>query len=276
MESEFILSFLYSWLFKTKQMVRPKKHLGQHFLTDNNIAQAIVDCLDSEYSNVCEVGPGTGVLTAPLLNKKFIKNLKLIEVDKESIDYLEGNFEDDRLSIIEADFLRMDIDDIFTSPFALIGNFPYNISSQIFFKVLENRNRIPLVTGMIQKEVAERIAAPHGNKTYGILSVLLQSWYDIEYCFTVNENVFRPPPRVKSAVIRFKRNATQELGCDEKLFFTTVKTAFNHRRKTLRNGLRPLLPNIQQSDHKFFSMRAEQLSPAQFIELTNVVEEMMD
>jgi len=255
-------------------MVRPKKHLGQHFLKDNNIAQAIVDCLDSNYSNVCEVGPGTGVLTTPLLKKEFIKSLKLIEIDKESIDYLEDNFEDDRLSIIEADFLRMNIDDIFKSPFALIGNFPYNISSQIFFKVLENRDRIPLVVGMIQKEVAERIAAPHGNRTYGILSVLLQSWYDIEYCFTVNENVFRPPPRVKSAVIKFTRNKTQELDCDEKLFFTTVKTAFNHRRKTLRNALRPLLPDIQQSDHPFFSKRAEQLSPAQFVELTQVVAEM--
>jgi len=255
-------------------MVRPKKHLGQHFLTDNNIAQAIVDCLDSEYSDVCEVGPGTGVLTTPLLKKEYIKKLKLIEVDKESIDYLQDKFNDNRLSIFEADFLRMNIDDIFLSKFALIGNFPYNISSQIFFKVLENRDRIPLVVGMIQKEVAERIASPHGNKTYGILSVLLQSWYDIEYCFTVNENVFRPPPRVKSAVIRFRRNATQKLDCDEKLFFTTVKTAFNHRRKTLRNALRPLLPDIQQSDHPFFSLRAEQLSPAQFVELTQVVQQM--
>ena len=255
-------------------MVRPKKHLGQHFLTDNNIAQAIVDCLDSNYENVCEVGPGTGVLTTPLLKKEFVKKLKLIEIDTESIDFLEENFDDKRLSIIEADFLKMNIDDIFTTPFALIGNFPYNISSQIFFKVLENRNQIPLVVGMIQKEVAERIAAPHGNRTYGILSVLLQSWYDIEYCFTVNENVFRPPPRVKSAVIKFTRNETQNLDCDEKLFFTTVKTAFNHRRKTLRNALRPLLPNIQQSDHPFFSKRAEQLSPAQFVELTQVVEKM--
>ena len=255
-------------------MVRPKKHLGQHFLTDNNIAQAIVDCLDSDYANVCEVGPGTGVLTTPLLEKDFIKKLKLIEIDIESIEYLESNYNDERLSIIEADFLKMNLDDIFTTPFALIGNFPYNISSQIFFKVLENRNRIPLVVGMIQKEVAERIAAPHGNRTYGILSVLLQNWYDIEYCFTVNENVFRPPPRVKSAVIKFTRNTTQELDCDEKLFFTTIKTAFNHRRKTLRNALRPLLPDIQQSDHPFFSLRAEQLSPAQFIELTNIVEKM--
>jgi len=253
-------------------MVRAKKHLGQHFLTDNNIAQAIVDCLDSNNKNVCEVGSGTGVLTTPLLNNKSITELKLIEIDKESIEYLQENFDDSRLSIIEADFLRINIDDIFTSPFALIGNFPYNISSQIFFKVLENRNKIPIVVGMIQKEVAMRIAASHGNKTYGILSVLLQSWYDIEYCFTVDEHVFRPPPRVKSAVIRLRRNKTNELGCNEKLFFTTVKTSFNHRRKTLRNALRPLLPDIQQSDHPFFSLRAEQLSPSQFIELTNVVE----
>jgi len=253
-------------------MVKPKKYLGQHFLTDNNIAQKIVDCLKPEYSTVCEIGPGTGVLTTPLLEKTYIKELKLIEIDTESVEYMTENFSDERLSIIEADFLRMNIDNLFTSPFALIGNFPYNISSQIFFKVLENRNQIPLVVGMIQKEVAERIAAKHGNKTYGILSVLLQSWYDIEYCFTVNENVFFPPPRVKSAVIRLKRNSTDKLNCNEKLFFTTVKTAFNHRRKTLRNALRPLLPDIQQSDNKFFSLRAEQLSPEQFVELTQVVE----
>ncbi len=255
-------------------MVKPKKRLGQHFLTDLNIAQKIVDCLDSVYDNVCEVGPGTGVLTALLLNTSYINNLKIVEIDDESVEHLKSNFSDSRLSIIEADFLKMNIDNIYSTPFALIGNLPYNISSQIFFKVLENRNHIPIVVCMIQKEVAERISSSHGNKTYGILSVLLQSWYDIEYCFTVNENVFFPPPRVKSAVIRLKRNSTQMLDCDEKLFFTTVKTAFNHRRKTLRNALRPLLPNIQQSDHKFFSLRAEQLSPEQFVELTQVVEKL--
>ncbi len=257
-------------------MVRPKKHLGQHFLTDLNIAQKIVDCLDTETEQVCEIGPGTGVLTSPLLKKEpSIGHLKLIEIDTESIDHLEENFKDDRLTIVEADFLKMKIDDIYTSSFSLIGNFPYNISSQIFFKVIENRNRIPLVVGMIQKEVAERIAAPHGNKTYGILSVLLQSWYDIEYCFTVHENVFNPPPRVKSAVIRFRRNSIKELGCNEKLFFSVVKIGFNQRRKTLRNALKPLLPNISQSDHIYFTKRAEQLSPADFVDLTNVVESFM-
>jgi|TARA_Y100000031_G_C8233631_1_gene392119 16S rRNA (adenine1518-N6/adenine1519-N6)-dimethyltransferase len=256
-------------------MVKPKKQLGQHFLTDLNIAQKIVDCLDSDYNNVCEVGPGTGVLTTLLLKNPHINTLKVVEIDNESVEYLTSNFKDSRINIIEADFLRINIDNIYASPFALIGNFPYNISSQIFFKVLENRNRIPLVICMIQKEVAERISSPFGNKTYGILSVLLQSWYNIEYCFTVNENVFFPPPKVKSAVIRLKRNSFEKLDCNEKLFFTTVKTAFNHRRKTLRNALRPLLPNIQQSDHKFFSLRAEQLSPEQFVELTNVVEKKL-
>ena len=257
-------------------MVRPKKHLGQHFLVDKNIAQKIVDCLDTELTNVCEIGPGTGILTTPLLEKQPpIENLKLIEVDKESIEYLVENYNDDRLDIVEADFLKLNINDIFTSSFSIIGNFPYNISSQIFFKVIENRDRIPLVVGMIQKEVAERIASPHGNKTYGILSVLLQSWYDIEYCFTVHENVFNPPPRVKSAVIRFRRNSIKTLDCNEKLFFSVVKIGFNQRRKTLRNALKPLLPNINQSDHIFFTKRAEQLSPADFVDLTNVVESFM-
>lgn len=257
-------------------MVRPKKHLGQHFLIDKNIAQKIVDCLDTDYSDVCEIGPGTGILTTPLLEKEPpIKRLKLIEVDKESIEYLGENFTDNRIDVIEADFLKLNIDEIFKTPFSLIGNLPYNISSQIFFKVIENRERIPLVVCMIQKEVAQRIAAPHGNKTYGILSVLLQSWYDIEYCFTVHENVFNPPPRVKSAVIRFRRNTTKELNCNEKLFFSVVKIGFNQRRKTLRNALKPLLPNINQSDHIFFTKRAEQLSPADFVDLTNVVESFM-
>ncbi len=257
-------------------MVRAKKYLGQHFLNDTNIAQKIVDCLGPVCSNVCEIGPGTGVLTRPLLDITFIEKLKLIEVDNESVEYLQDNFDDDKLTIVKADFLKIDIHSIFNTPFAVIGNFPYNISSQIFFKILENRKLIPLIVCMIQKEVAVRISASHGNKTYGILSVLLQSWYDIEYCFTVNENVFIPPPKVKSAVIRLTRNSTNSLNCNEKLFFQVVKTAFNQRRKTLRNALKPLLPDISQSDNVFFIKRAEQLSPDEFVELTNIVSEKMN
>lgn len=254
-------------------MVKPKKHLGQHFLTDKNIANKIVSCL-SDFPIVCELGPGTGVLTDPLLKNENIKELKLIEIDTESVEYLQNNFSDSRLSIISDDFLKIDVSKITESNFALIGNFPYNISSQIFFRVIEYRNQIPEVVGMIQKEVAERIAAPYGNKTYGILSVFLQTWYDIEYCFTVNENVFNPPPRVKSAVIRLKRNEKTTIDCDEKLFVQTVKASFNHRRKTLRNSLRPMLSDISKATHRFFDLRAEQLSPENFIELTNIVDEI--
>jgi len=252
-------------------MVKPKKHLGQHFLTDQNIAGKIAGCLSNNYTTVCELGPGTGVLTKPLLENKSIENLKLVEIDRESVDYLNNNFSDKRLTILEADFLRFDLGQISAEPFALIGNFPYNISSQILFKVLENRNLIPEVVGMLQKEVAERIASPPGNKTYGILSVLLQAWFDIEYCFSVSENVFFPPPRVKSAVIRLTRNKTEKLDCNEKLFFTVVKTGFNHRRKTLRNALKPLLKD-KQSNHPFFDKRAEQLGVAEFVELTRLLE----
>ena len=254
-------------------MVKPKKHLGQHFLTDKNIANKIVGCLP-EFPVVCELGPGTGVLTTPLLERETIKELNLIEIDNESVEYLNNNYSDSRLKIINHDFLKLDISNITTDNFALIGNFPYNISSQIFFRVIKLRNQIPVVVGMIQKEVAERIAAPFGNKTYGILSVLLQTWYDIEYCFTVNESVFNPPPKVKSAVIRLKRNHKQNLNCNEKLFIQTVKAAFNHRRKTLRNSLKPLIADISKADHKFFSMRAEQLSSENFIELTNIIDEL--
>lgn len=254
-------------------MVRPKKHLGQHFLTDKNIAQKIVDCLSSDQPDVCEIGPGTGVLTSLILDSKnSLENLNLIELDKESVEYLNDNFSDKRLKVINADFLKIQVRDIFEGKFSIIGNFPYNISSQIFFKILENRNQIPEVVGMIQKEVAERIAAPHGSKTYGILSVLLQNWYDIEYCFTVHENVFFPPPKVKSAVIRLTRNSVEILNCDEALFFKVVKLTFNQRRKTIRNTLKAILPNISQSDHPLFSKRPEQLSPEQFVELTKVVE----
>ena len=251
---------------------KPKKHLGQHFLTDQNIAAKIVNCLDEKTDTICELGPGTGVLTKYLLARPSLKNLTLIEVDRESIEYLEANISDDRLMVKHADFLKLDVEAEFKRPFSLIGNFPYNISSQIFFKVLENRNLVPEVVCMIQKEVAERIAAPPGSKTYGILSVLLQSWYDITYNFTVHEHVFFPPPRVKSAVITLKRNSTQNLGCDEALFMKVVKTAFNQRRKTLRNALKSMLTEENKSN-PLLDLRAERLDVSQFIELTRMIKD---
>jgi len=252
-------------------MVRPKKHLGQHFLMDKNIAHNITACLHDDFPLVCEIGPGTGILTQSLLEKKRLEALILIEIDSESVNYLNSHFHDQRIKILEADFLKSNISKIMGKAFALIGNFPYNISSQIFFKVLENRHQIPEVVGMIQKEVAERIAAPPGNKTYGILSVFLQAWYDIEYCFTVNENVFFPPPKVKSAVIRLRRNQTTHLDCDENLFFKVVKSGFGQRRKTLRNAVKLLTGNLKE-DHPLLSKRAEQLSITDFVELTRFVE----
>jgi len=251
-------------------MVRPKKHLGQHFLTDKNIAAKIAGCLSGNYTVVCELGPGTGILTSALLERSDINKLKLIEIDSESVDYLNTHFKDERLEIVEYDFLKYDLSKISTEPFALIGNFPYNISSQIFFKALANRDLVPEIAGMIQKEVAERMTASPGNKTYGILSVLMQTWYDIEYCFTVNENVFFPPPKVKSAVIRMTRNSFTKLQCDEKLLITVVKTAFNQRRKTMRNSLKSLLNDEIKSD-PIFDQRPEQLSVQQFIDLTNLI-----
>lgn len=255
-------------------MVRPKKHLGQHFLADLKIAAKITDCLNKDYEKVCEIGPGTGVLTKPLLNNPFIKELTLIEIDSESVEYLKEHFNDERLTILEADFLKTDSQKIFDKPFALIGNLPYNISSQIFFKVLENRNLIPEVVCMIQKEVAERLASPPGNKTYGILSVLLQAWYDIEYCFTVNETVFIPPPKVKSAVIKLTRNKTLTLDCDEQLFKKVVKAAFHHRRKTIKNNMKFICKQALP-EHELLTKRAEQLSVEQFVELSNLVVEFM-
>lgn len=256
-------------------MVRPKKHLGQHFLTDKNIAKKITQCLSLEYSSVCELGPGTGVLTEILLGNTLLSSLTLIEIDSESVEYLHENFHDERLNIVEADFLKMNLSEIMKSPFALIGNFPYNISSQIFFKVLDYRNIIPEIVGMVQKEVAERIAAHSGNKTYGILSVLLQAWYDIEYCFTVNETVFFPPPKVKSAVIRLRRNATKNLDCDESLFKKVVKAGFGQRRKTLRNALKPLTGTLE-NNHFLLDKRAEQLDVSDFVELTRFVETSLE
>lgn len=254
-------------------MVRPKKHLGQHFLIDKNIARKITLCLNEENPLICELGPGTGVLTEFLLERPDVSSLTLIEIDNESVAYLQTHFSDPRLRILEKDFLKMDLTNVSDRPFALIGNFPYNISSQIFFKALENRNLVPEVVGMIQKEVAERIASGPGNKTYGILSVLLQAWYDIEYCFTVPEQVFNPPPKVKSAVIKLQRNKVQQLDCDEKLFFKVVKTGFGQRRKTLRNALKPLT-GVIAGENSLLNKRAEQLSVADFVSLTRFVQNL--
>ena len=221
--------------------VRAKKALGQHFLTDQRIAQDIVAALEVQEKPfpVLEIGPGMGVLTQYLLQREDIA-LKCIEIDGESVDYLMTHFPDMPGKLLQGDFLTLKLERIFPDRFAVIGNFPYNISSQIFFKVLDHKDRIPQVVCMIQKEVAERIAEKPGTKTYGILSVFLQAWYDIEYLFTVGSGCFAPPPKVTSAVIRLRRNGRTDLGCDEKLFKTVVKTAFGQRRKTLRNSLRPL------------------------------------
>jgi len=248
-------------------MVRPKKHLGQHFLSDTNIARKIAELIGTSNPFVCELGPGTGVLTKFLLENKSIKLLKLIEIDEESVTFLKDHFDNEKMEVIQADFLRYDLDKIFDKPFALIGNFPYNISSQIFFRVLEYKNIVNEVVCMIQKEVADRIVSAPGNKTYGILSVLLQSWFDIEYCFTVSENVFFPPPKVKSAVLKLTKNMDRTIDCDEKLFFRVVKTAFNQRRKTLRNALKQLFPE-DYTTVPYLDKRAEQLSKFQFAELT--------
>lgn len=253
--------------------VRAKKHLGQHFLRDENIARKIAESLvhTSEYKQVLEIGPGMGVLTKYLLERKEFETY-VAEIDRESVDYLQQHYPSLAPRIISGDFLQMDLEKLFDSSFAVIGNFPYNISSQILFKVLDYRDKVPEVVGMFQKEVAERTAARHGNKTYGILSVLLQAFYDIEYLFTVHENVFSPPPKVKSAVIRLRRNQTKELGCDEKLFFKVVKAGFNQRRKTLRNSLRGFSFLPEDLQHRYFTLRAEQLTVADFVALTNMVQ----
>ena len=252
------------------RLVKPKKALGQNFLKDLQIAERIADTL-SEYKQlpVLEIGPGMGVLTQFLLNKEH--DLTVVELDMESVDYLEQNFPALQGRILAEDFLRLDLSKLFPDQFCVIGNYPYNISSQIFFKVLDYKEQIPCCSGMIQKEVAERLAAGPGSKTYGIISVLLQAWYDIEYLFTVSEKVFDPPPKVKSAVIRMVRNSRQELGCDEKLFKTVVKTSFNQRRKTLRNSMKPLLgKDCPDYSLAIFDKRPEQLSVEQFIELTHI------
>ncbi len=249
--------------------VKPKKRLGQHFLMDQNIALKIVESLGSEVSDVLEIGPGTGVLTQFLLNRPEI-NLHVVEIDRESVAYLEEHFKQLK-HIWSEDFLKAEISEKFSGNFSIIGNFPYNISSQIFFRVLQMRNRVPEVVGMIQKEVAERIAAPHGKKTYGILSVLLQTFYDIEYLFTVSENVFNPPPKVKSAVVRLTRNKRKELPCDEDLFVKVVKAAFNLRRKMLRNSLKTICENLPA---EYAEKRPEQISVQEFIDLTCAIENL--
>jgi 16S rRNA (adenine1518-N6/adenine1519-N6)-dimethyltransferase len=281
-------------------MIRPKKHLGQHFLRDENIARKIVGYLNPEIPLVLEIGPGMGVLTKYIIGSDDRDGLQSVpatidpwfmEVDRESVEYLRSVFPRISDRIIMADFLAYDLDNFPSRPgpaesidplvpvlsrkFTVIGNFPYNISSQILFKVLGSRDRIPEVIGMFQKEVAERLASPPGNKTYGIISVLLQAFYDIDYLFTVSETVFYPPPKVKSAVIRLRRNATMKLDCDEALFIRLVKTAFNQRRKTLRNAIRSLLPSTPSGPVTLsgwftacLDLRAEQLSVADFVKLT--------
>ena len=245
--------------------VRAKKALGQHFLTDQKVARAIVDALHGGLPTL-EVGPGMGVLTQYLLERDDV-DLRLIELDSESVDYLLTHFQGMQGRLMEGDFLQLKLEKIFPEKFAIIGNFPYNISSQIFFKVLDYKDSIPEVVGMVQKEVAERIAEKPGTKTYGILSVLLQAWYDIEYVMSVGSGCFAPPPKVQSAVIRLRRNARTSLGCDERLFKTVVKTAFNQRRKTLRNSLRPMIrPEIIADP--VFDLRPERLGVEDFISLT--------
>lgn len=257
--------------------VRPKKNLGQHFLTDLNIAKAIADTVDAcPDIPVLEIGPGMGVLTQFLMQKDRV--LKAVEIDAESVEWLNSHYPSLRENIIGDDFLRMDLSRLFDGkPFVLTGNYPYDISSQIFFKMLDNRELIPCCTGMIQREVAWRIASPPGNKSYGILSVMIQAWYDVEYLFTVNENVFNPPPKVKSAVIRMTRNSRESLGCDEALFRRIVKAVFGQRRKMLRVSLRQIMgdravePAFWQ--HAYMTRRPEQLSVEEFVELTNIVGE---
>lgn len=270
--------------------VRAKKALGQHFLTDQSVAKRIVGALGggtaeangkgisngvagekadsaSGRDKVLEIGPGMGVLSQYLLEREDI-DLVMIEIDGESVDYLVSHFDKAEGRIIQGDYLKLDVGKLFDGPYRVIGNFPYNISSQIFFKILEDKDRVPEVVCMIQKEVAERIAEKPGSKTYGILSVLLQAWYDIEYVLTVGPGAFVPPPKVHSAVIRLTRNSRTSLGCDEKLFKTVVKAAFNQRRKTLRNALKPLIPEGLDTSDAVFDLRAERLSVEDFVSLT--------
>ncbi|MBR4505935.1 MAG: 16S rRNA (adenine(1518)-N(6)/adenine(1519)-N(6))-dimethyltransferase RsmA [Bacteroidales bacterium] len=249
--------------------VKAKKFLGQHFLTDEGIAKHIVDSLSESSHNVIEIGPGMGVLTKYLITRNNT-DFHVVEIDRESVVYLHNHYPS--LHIIEGDFLKIDLSSLFQDTYSIIGNFPYNISSQILFKVFDNRNNVTEVVGMFQKEVAERVAAGPGSKTYGILSVLLSAFYNIEYLFTVNENVFNPPPKVKSAVIRLTRNNVTKLDCDENLFVQVVKAGFNQRRKTLRNALRQLGLSLENIPAELLAKRAEQLSVSQFIEITKTIQ----
>lgn len=253
--------------------VRAKKSLGQHFLIDKNIARDIVNSLKAtNVSKILEIGPGMGVLTNFLLENENYETY-VIEIDHESVDYLHKHFPQLKDRIIEGDFLKIDLAAGFSDkPFALIGNLPYNISSQIFFKVLENKELVPEIVCMLQKEVAKRICSGPGSKVYGILSVFLQAWYNVEYLIDVPEYVFDPPPKVQSAVIRLTANGRTDLGCDEKLFFKVVKTAFNQRRKMLRNSIKSFSPRIEELDAVLLTRRPEQLSVSEFVELTNNIE----
>ena len=253
-------------------LVRAKKHLGQHFLTDKNIAAKIVESLrpENRYTQVLEVGPGMGILSDFLLQKTEYE-VSLIDIDTESYQYLQKKYPQLDKRLINADFLDMDFSAFFTGPMAIIGNFPYNISSQILFKVLDNRAQVLEVVGMFQKEVAERCSAKPGSKDYGILSVFLQAYYKVEYLFTVKAGVFNPPPKVLSAVIRLTRNETAELNCDEKLFWQVVKAGFNQRRKTLRNAVSSLMNKEKMADEPLLDLRAERLSVDDFVKLTNLI-----
>ena len=254
------------------ELVKAKKHLGQHFLKDLNIAQKIADTLSlKNYKKVVEIGAGMGVLTQFLLKKDV--DVHIVEIDKESVAYLEANYPALRGKIIADDFLKYDVAGYLTEPFAIIGNFPYNISTQIVFKLLELREYVPEFSGMFQKEVAERICEHEGSKTYGILSVLVQAFYETSYLFTVSESVFNPPRKVKSGVIRLVRKTDFHLDCDESLFFTVVKTAFNQRRKTLRNSLKSLLIDENLKQDSIFDKRPEQLPWQDFVRITKVISE---
>ncbi len=257
-----------------QRRVYPKKNLGQHFLKDSAIAQRIADSLTGDgYNTVLEIGPGMGILTRFLLGRGF-KDFRVIEIDNESVHYIKEHFPELN-NVISGDFLSMDIDKFFSEKMAIIGNFPYNISTQIFFKVLKHREKVVEISGMLQKEVAERICAGPGSKTYGILSVLLQAFYKTEYLFTVPEHVFSPPPKVKSGVIRLIRNDVKDLDCDEVLFFRVVKASFNQRRKTLRNSIKAAF-DLTRDDYHEFGLRPEQLSVDQFVRLTRWIEENME